>query len=68
MGHKAHLSADACFYRCSTGGAIPAEATERQGQGITLLRGAALLDARYQLDPSELNRSRLKAFLALLAP
>ena len=30
-------------------------------------RGAALLDARVQLDPSELNRSRLNAFLALLA-
>ena len=45
-----------------------AEATERQGQGIALLRGAALLNARYQLDPSELNRSRLKAFFALLAP
>ena len=45
-----------------------AEATELQGQGIALLRGAALLNARYQLDPSELNRSRLKAFFALLAP
>lgn len=45
-----------------------AEATERQGQGIALLRGAALLNARYQLDPSELNRSKLKAFFALLAP
>ena len=44
-----------------------AEATERQGQGIALLRGAALLSARLQLDPSELNRSRLNAFLALLA-
>ncbi len=45
-----------------------AEATELQRQGIAVLRGAALLNARYQLDPSELNRSRLKAFLALLAP
>ena len=44
-----------------------AEAAERQGQGIALLRGAALLSARVQLDPSELNRSRLNAFLALLA-
>ncbi len=44
-----------------------AEATERQGQGLALLRGAALLSARVQLDPSELNRSRLNAFLALLA-
>jgi hypothetical protein len=44
-----------------------AEATERQGQGLALLRGAALLSARLQLDPSELNRSRLNAFLALLA-
>ena len=44
-----------------------AEATERQGQDIALLRGAALLSARLQLDPSEPNRSRLNAFLALLA-
>ena len=44
-----------------------AEARERQGQGIALLRIAALLSARVQLDPSELNRSRLNAFLALLA-
>ena len=44
-----------------------AAAAERQGQGIAFLRGAALLSARVQLDPSELNRSRLNAFLALLA-
>ena len=44
-----------------------AEEAERQGQGIALLRSAALLSARVQLDPSELNRSRLNAFLALLA-
>ena len=44
-----------------------AEATKRQGQGIALLRIAALLSARVQLDPSELNRSRMNAFLALLA-
>jgi len=31
------------------------EAAERQGQGIALLRSAALLSARVQLDPSELN-------------
>ena len=46
---------------------LQAEATKRQGQGIALLRSAALLSARVQLDPSELNRSRLTAFLALLA-
>ena len=51
---------------CSIGVAIQAEARERQGQGIALLRSAALLSARVQLDPSELNRSRLTAFLALL--
>ena len=44
-----------------------AEAAKRQGQGIAFLRSAALLSARVQLDPSELNRSRLNAFLALLA-
>ncbi len=44
-----------------------AEGTERQGQGIALLRGAALLSARYQLDPTELNRSRLSSYLALLS-
>jgi len=44
-----------------------AEEAERQGQGIALLRSAALLSARVQLDPSELNRSRLNAFLGLLA-
>lgn len=32
-----------------------AEDAERQRQGIALLRGAALLSARAQLDPSELN-------------
>ena len=52
---------------CSIGVAIQVEATKRQGQGIALLRIAALLSARVQLDPSELNRSRLIAFLALLA-
>ncbi|QPN71453.1 hypothetical protein [Synechococcus sp. CBW1108] len=47
---------------------LQAEAAERQGQGIALLRGAALLSARVQLDPSdELNRARLNAYLALLA-
>jgi hypothetical protein len=44
-----------------------AEEAERQGQGIALLHNAALLSARVQLDPSKLNRSRLSAFLALLA-
>ena len=44
-----------------------AEETQRQGQGIALLRGAALLTARVQLDPSEPNRSRLNAYLTLLA-
>ena len=44
-----------------------AETAERQREGIALLRGAALLTARVQLDPSELNRSRLSAYLALLA-
>jgi hypothetical protein len=44
-----------------------AEAAERQGQGIALLCGAALLGARVQLEPSELNRTRLNAFLSLLA-
>ena len=32
-----------------------AEAAKRQGQGIALLRSAALLSARVQLDPSELS-------------
>ena len=32
-----------------------AEAAKRQGQGIALLRSAALLSARVRLDPSELN-------------
>ena len=44
-----------------------AEGAERQRQGIALLRGAALLSARVQLEPSELNRTRLSAFLSLLA-
>lgn len=44
-----------------------AAAAERQGQGIGLLRGPALLSARVQLETSELNCSRLSAFLALLA-
>ena len=44
-----------------------AEEAQRQGQDIALLRGAALLAARVQLDPSEPNRSRLNAYLTLLA-
>ena len=44
-----------------------AEEAQRQGQDIALLRGAALLTARVQLDPSEPNRSRLNAYLTLLA-
>ena len=34
---------------------------------IALLCGAALLSARVQFDPSELNRTRLTAYLPLLA-
>ena len=37
------------------------------GVAIQVTSSAALLSARVQLDPSELNRSRLNAFLALLA-
>jgi len=44
-----------------------AEAAELQGQAIALLRCAALLGARVQLEPSELNRTRLNALLSLLA-
>ena len=54
-------------YRAAEARERQAEGTERQGQGIALLRGAALLSARYQLDPTELNRSRLSAYLALLS-
>jgi hypothetical protein len=34
---------------------------------MALLRGAVHLNTRFQLDPSELNRSKLSAFLSLLA-
>ena len=64
MGHLAHRClVGGCGFRsrrllrsnCSTGVAIQVTSS------------AALLSARVQLDPSELNRSRLNAFLALLA-
>lgn len=44
-----------------------AQAAERQRQGIALLRSAALLSARFQLNPSEANRSSLNALLPLMA-
>ncbi|MCS5692835.1 hypothetical protein NZK33_12685 [Cyanobium sp. FGCU-6] len=44
-----------------------AQAAERQRQGIALLRSTALLSARFQLDPSDANRSSLNALLPLMA-
>jgi hypothetical protein len=44
-----------------------AEAREHQRQAIARLHGCALLSARCQLDPSDRNRARLEAFLALMA-
>jgi hypothetical protein len=43
-----------------------AEARERQGESLERLHQAALLSARLQLDPSELNRARLQTFLSLI--
>jgi len=42
-----------------------AEARERQRESLERLDQAALLSARVQLDPSALNRERLRTFLAL---
>ena len=44
-----------------------AEARERQRKSFERLDQAALLSARLQLDPSETNRARLRAFLNLMA-
>jgi hypothetical protein len=44
-----------------------AEARKRQGASLERLHQAALLSARVQLDPSELNRARLQTFLALIS-
>ena len=44
-----------------------AEARECQAESIECLRQAAVLSARVQLDPSDANRARLQAFLALIA-
>ncbi len=38
---------------------------ERQRESLERLDQAALLSARVQLDPSALNRQRLRAYLAL---
>jgi hypothetical protein len=43
------------------------EARERQGQATARLDRCALLSARVLLDPSESNRARLQAFLALIS-
>jgi hypothetical protein len=43
-----------------------AEARERQSESLESLDQAALLSARFQLDPSDLNRIRLQAFLTLM--
>ena len=43
-----------------------AENTKRQNAALDLLRRSALLSARVLLDPSDSNRARLQAFLALL--
>ena len=44
-----------------------AEAAERQRQSLAELHRSALLSARVQLEPSESNRARLRAFLTLMA-
>ena len=44
-----------------------AETAERQRKSFERLDQAALLSARVQLDPSEANRTRLRAFLTLMA-
>jgi hypothetical protein len=44
-----------------------AEARKRQGASLERLHQAALLSARVQLDPSELNRARLQTFLTLIS-
>ncbi|MCX5958956.1 MAG: hypothetical protein NT053_03630 [Cyanobacteria bacterium] len=44
-----------------------AEARERQRKSFERLDQAALLSAREQLEPSETNRDRLRAFLTLMA-
>ena len=43
------------------------EARERQRTSFERLDQAALLSARVQLDPSSINRARLRAFLTLMA-
>jgi hypothetical protein len=43
-----------------------AEARERQAENLECIRQAAVLYARVQLDPSDINRARLQTFLALV--
>ena len=43
-----------------------AEVRERQGESLKRLHQAAVLSARVQLDPSDINRARLQTFLAVL--
>jgi hypothetical protein len=43
-----------------------AQVAERQNETLDLLCRSALLSARVLLDPSDVNRARLQAFLTLM--
>ncbi len=53
-------------YRASRERNRAAQARERQRESFERLDQAALLSARIQLDPSDSNRARLRAFLTLM--
>jgi hypothetical protein len=44
-----------------------AEARERQAENLECIRQAAVLSARVQLDPTDINRARLQTFLNVLS-
>lgn len=44
-----------------------AEARQRQAESLECLRQAAVLSARFQLEPTDTHRARLNAFLTLLS-
>jgi hypothetical protein len=46
---------------------LAAEARKRKRESLERLHQTAVLSARVQLDPSGINRARLKTFLALLS-
>jgi hypothetical protein len=64
---RAADKADRAAYEADRDRNRAAESRERQVESLKRLHTAAVLSARVQLDPSAVNRARLRAFLALIS-